>query len=284
MIIDRIQINKITLLLLCIFVVLFINCNIALANDKLETDNLIKHGNVKITADQIVENVIVVGGKVSIAGTIQEDVVVLGGDLEIKPSAIILGNIGVIGGKVKQSPEAKVTKNIFNLELSTSDFDILLVGLLLLLTFMFTKYLIGIILFLMSILLNLTVSSQIKSIGKTVSTNLIKSSLLGALGLLLMLLLVIISAISIIGSIISLLLLIVIVFGIILGLNGIAWLIGEKIAELLAIKIDKDITVSILGMSLLILFWFIPILGGLFLGILAILGFGAVIYNILPLR
>lgn len=280
----RINFAKIVALTLILSLILVLGGNTALAIEKSKIDNVIKHGNVKITKSQMVKNVIVVGGKVIIAGTVKQDVVVLGGDLDIKPSAIIRGNIGVIGGKVKQAPEAGVTENIFNLELSQSDFDILLVGVLLLFTFMFAKYLVSIVLLLTSLLFNLAIPEHIKSIAKIVSEDFIKVSVLGILGLISFALLIIITALTIVGSIISILLSSLVLLGVIIGLNGLAHLIGERISNIIAMKIDTNITISLAGMIVIVLIWFVPILGGLTLLFLAMLGFGAIIYSILPLR
>jgi hypothetical protein len=275
--------NKIFMLTIILLLTLAFNYNV-LAAEKDDIDSVIKHGNVEITEGQIVKNVIVVGGKVSIAGTVREDVMVLGGGLEIKSTAKILGNIGVIGGEVKQSSQAEVTENIFNLELSTSDFDILLVGFLLLLVFMFMKYLIAIFLLLTNVLFSFLISEHIKSLSKVITDDFFKVSILGILGLILFSLLIIITAVTIIGSTVSILLLIIVLIVIVLGLNGLAYLIGEKISDVIAIRISSDLTIGIIGMVSLVLFWFIPILGSLFLSILAILSFGAVLYNILPIE
>ncbi|SDC80137.1 MULTISPECIES: hypothetical protein [unclassified Candidatus Frackibacter] len=281
---SNISSKQIIIILIIILSISLLSITPIFAKEDSEVKNVIEHGNVMITKDQVVKNVIAVGGEVIIAGTVKDDVVVLGGDLVIKPSAIILGNIGVIGGKVTQASEAKITENIFNLELLTSDFDILLVGLLLLLFFMFIKYLVAIILLLLSILLNLLIPKQINSIADTVTNDFIKVALIGVTSLLLFNLLIIITAFTIIGSAFSLLLLSLLLAGIFIGLNGMAYLIGKQLSKLITIKIDSQITLSIFGMSLIALCWFIPIIGGLFLIVLATLGFGAIIYNLLPLK
>ncbi|MBM7624077.1 hypothetical protein [Sporohalobacter salinus] len=262
--------------------ILFNSHSIGLAKSNIV--NLIKHESVVVTADQVVENVIVVGGKVTIAGTVKEDVVVLGGNLEIKSSAVIGGNIGVIGGKIDQSSQAIVTENIFNLELSPSDFDILLIGILIFLSFMFVKYLVAIVLLLTTILFNYFLPRQIKEIARVINEESFKASLLGIFSSILFGLLIVISAITIIGSSISILILCLVLIGAIIGLNGFAYLVGKQLTEVLTIEINKDLTTGILGICSLILLWFIPIVGSILFLLFFLLSFGAIIFRILVLE
>lgn len=273
---------KIFIVLLITVLIIIHGYSIGLAKTGMK--NLIKHGSVRITPSQVVENVIIVGGKVSIAGTVKGDVVVLGGDLKIKSSAVIGGNIGVVGGKIDQSSQAVVTESIFNLELSSADLDILLVGILIFLSFMFFKYLVAIVLLLTTILLNLFLPRQIQKIAQVINDESLRVSLLGISGSVLFGLLIVISAITIIGSGISILVLGLVLIGTIIGLNGLGYLIGSQLSEVFTIEIDKDLTIGILGSCSLIVVWFIPIIGGLLFLLFCMLGFGAVIFRILPLK
>lgn len=149
---------------------------------------------------------------------------------------------------------------------------------------MFVKYLVAIVLLLTAILLNLFLPGQIQEMARVINEESFKVTLLGIFGTILFGLLIIISAITIIGSPISILILGLVLIGMIVGFNGLAYLIGDQLSRILAIKVNKDLTIGILGICNLILVWFIPIIGSLLFLLFCTLGFGAIIFKILPLE
>jgi hypothetical protein len=65
-------------------------------------------GRIVVEPDEIVNDVVVIGGTAHIDGEVRKDVVVVGGLLEIGPTAEIGGDVSVVGGTMRRDPAAQI--------------------------------------------------------------------------------------------------------------------------------------------------------------------------------
>jgi len=65
-------------------------------------------GRVVVEADEVVNDVVVIGGTARIDGEVRKDVVVVGGLLEVGPTAEIGGDVSVVGGTIRRDPTAHI--------------------------------------------------------------------------------------------------------------------------------------------------------------------------------
>lgn len=90
--------------------------------------SLFEHQDTTILVNQVVDDVVVVGGDVTIAGTVGNAVVVVNGDVRFEPTAVVKGAIVVIGGKLRQEEGAVVTNDVVNIAFDDATSNSLLIG------------------------------------------------------------------------------------------------------------------------------------------------------------
>jgi hypothetical protein len=69
-------------------------------------------GRVVVEADEVVNDVVVIGGTARVDGEVRKDIVVVGGMLEIGPTAEIGGDVSVVGGTLRRDPGAKIAGRV----------------------------------------------------------------------------------------------------------------------------------------------------------------------------
>lgn len=90
--------------------------------------SLFEHQDTTIPANQAVEDVVVIGGDVTVAGTVDNAVVVVNGDVRFEPTAVVKGAVVVIGGKLRQEEGATVTSDIVNIAFDDATSNSLIIG------------------------------------------------------------------------------------------------------------------------------------------------------------
>jgi hypothetical protein len=65
-------------------------------------------GRVVVEADEVVNDVVVIGGTARIDGQVRKDVVVVGGLLEVGSTADIGGDVSVVGGTMRRDPASRI--------------------------------------------------------------------------------------------------------------------------------------------------------------------------------
>lgn len=90
--------------------------------------SLFEHQDTTIPANQAVEDVVVVGGDVTVAGTVDNAVVVVNGNVRFERTAVVKGAVVVIGGKLLQEEGADVTNDVVNIAFDDATSNSLLIG------------------------------------------------------------------------------------------------------------------------------------------------------------
>ncbi len=262
------------------FVLLFASFSLAGNN------NIIKIGSdIEIKEGVTVDNVVAIGGSVSVNGTVLEDLVAVGGSVILGPQATVVGKVVAVGGKVIKSETSLVKDGI----VEEKEVDVTTVintfpGKQIHNVFRILKT-IAIIGFLaLALLLVSLFPNKIGLISSKIEKHPLASLLWGLLGIVLIIPLAIMLLISIVGIILiplEILALIIIKF---FGVVAVAQLVGKKVAASF-----KKVNLLIVWETLvgLLVFWlisWIPVLGILLIAVAAIIGFGAVISSLLDLR
>ncbi|MFA5878551.1 MAG: hypothetical protein WC860_00045 [Candidatus Margulisiibacteriota bacterium] len=117
----------------------------------------------------------------------------------------------------------------------------------------------------------------ILKVAKNVKANLLKSFLIGILGMVLIVPIALVLLISIVGIILIPIEIIIVLLMFILGFIVMAHLIGEKLLKALKSKNESIIWSTLLGLIILWLILWIPVIGALVKIVIVTIGFGAII-------
>jgi len=192
-------------------------------------ENLFKRHDTVIPEQQMVENVAVVGGDVSIHGTVRDAVIVINGDLNIKKSAHIMGLILVIGGRIDQEPGSQVTDNVLNFTFDNQTANSFLIGGALLLGAWLLRIAFALILLVLPILTYLLMKDRLDSFVNIIRTTPVRTITVGLFTTLLLIAISILLSITVIGIPIVLILMLIILLFLLIGLTAVSKIAGESI-------------------------------------------------------
>jgi len=257
--------------------------DIYVAEDEVQ-DNVISFGGDILIKGKVEESVIAFGGTITIEGEVGEVVLGIGSQITLKSTAAIKGDVVSLGGRLEKVPGSTVDGDTVYMELeSLKDVFALLGGFgaaglipLLIIIKLITLF----IWFILAVLLAAffprqlsLASSQIrKSFWPVFGTGLLTIIIFTGLVIFSVLLSFILIGIPI--------LLALIIIGIVIKIFGrvtLFYFFGESLARAFGSKKPSAFLVVFLGLILVGLIGFIPILGALFAFVLSILGWGAVI-------
>ncbi|AKF08744.1 hypothetical protein DB32_005893 [Sandaracinus amylolyticus] len=80
---------------------------VAHADDPASRDRVAFGGDAVVAPGEVVESVAAFGGDAIVAGRVEGDVVSFGGDVELAPTAEVLGSVSSLGGRVDADPSAR---------------------------------------------------------------------------------------------------------------------------------------------------------------------------------
>ncbi|MFH0886856.1 MAG: hypothetical protein V1843_01685 [bacterium] len=246
-----------------------------------QSRELVKIGEpLLVSKGQVYESVLAVGSSATIEGTVKYDVVAVGGSVDLKPYSVVKGNVVSVGGEIRRHAKAKVLGNINEMNMP---------GLLPFITFAVQNIkidsywhyaiysLMGFLAFLgLGVLAVVLFPKASSNLSGYVLKSPFKSFLWGILGLILIVPIILLLAISILG------IFLIPVWGILVfaafafGYFAVAMLVGRRVFD----SLNKDagqIWQVIVGLCLLSLIGFVPIIGAVVKMICGIMGAGAVI-------
>jgi hypothetical protein len=90
--------------------------------------SIFEHQSTTVPENQTVNDVVVVGGDVTILGTVNSSVIVVNGDAHIQSSAHIKGFVLIIGGKLQQDPGAEIADDVINISFDDATKNSLFIG------------------------------------------------------------------------------------------------------------------------------------------------------------
>ncbi|MDD5422304.1 MAG: hypothetical protein WC592_07180 [Candidatus Omnitrophota bacterium] len=240
--------------------------------------NIIKiYEDTEISEGMDVDDVVSVGGNITVSGRVGNSVVAVGGSVVLKPGAYVGGQVVAVGGEVVKDASAAVAGRITQVYMPNfipSAATFLKGGWI---TLWATISLLTLLGFLgLAILLTALIPEHMGTAVNALERSFVKMLLWGVLWTILIVPVAVLLAISIVGVILIPLEILLAALALIIGYIAAAIYIGKNI--LLSFKkIPPPFVDVVLGILILFLVGFIPVVGAVIKVVFLIAGFGAVL-------
>ena len=232
--------------------------------------------NLEVSKDMTVNDVIVIDGHVTVLGRVERNVIVVAGAVFLKPNSYVGGDVIAVGGKVFQDPTAVVVGKITQVYVPV--FVPMLTGIMhggwmAVWTAVGALALLGFIG--LAILLTALVPQHMGTIVCALEKSFFMMLLWGLLWTVLIAPVAILLAISIVGIVLIPLEILLVSLALILGYIAAAIFIGDKV-----FTSTKRLTIpflnAVVGIAVLYLIGFVPVVGAVVKVLFLVAGFGAV--------
>ena len=239
--------------------------------------DIVKFANIEIPEGMTASDVVAIGGNITVSGRAEGNVVAVGGSVILKGRAYIGGEVVIIGGSLTKDPYAEVAGKIT--EINVPHF-IPLFGSFMKGTWIAVWATISVMALLgflgIAILLVALVPEHMAATVTALEKAFVNMLVRGILGIILIVPIAVLLAISIVGIILIPLEILLVALAFVIGYIAAAILIGRSILIALK-KTPVPFIDAILGIFVLFLIGFVPIVGPLIKIVLLTAGFGAVL-------
>lgn len=226
-----------------------------------------------------VENVVVFGADARISGRVYGEVVSIGGSIYLESTAVVDGTAVAIGGAVELSPGAQVLGEQVSIGLDSLDQLWPRLGALGFLSLrhsfalgrLLTVVFLGCITFWLF-------PQPVERITSTINFNPAKSTMFGLLAYLAVIPLTILFVITLVGIPLIPILWLLVFMARFIGQVALGLLAGRWLAPHLKLEV-ADMALALLGLTVLALVSFLPVIGGLASLFYGLVGFGAAIWS-----
>lgn len=235
------------------------------------------NADLEIAKDMVVNDVVAIGGDVIVSGKVENNIVAVGGVCFLKPNSIVGGQVVVIGGDIIKDPSAVIGGRITQIDIPRfiPSFTNLLKGgwlavwatISLLVFFGFLG---------LAVLLVALIPEHISATVNALERSFVGMTLWGMVWAVLIVPIAILLAISIVGIILIPLEILLVVLALIIGYIASAMFIGRRILSRAKFQAPPFVD-AIVGISVLFLIAFVPVIGPLVKILFSTAGFGAVI-------
>lgn len=241
-------------------------------------NNIIKiNSDINVPKGMVVDEIVAIGSNVIIAGRVENNVVVVGGTLKIEPGASIGEEVVVVGAELTRDTSAKIggkVTQIYMPHFIPSITTLLKGGWM---TVWVTISILVLLGFLgLAILLAALIPEHIGNVVNAIERSFGVMLLWGVLWAILIVPIAVLLAISIIGVILIPLEILLVVLALIIGYISIAIFIGKNILASFK-KTQLPFVDAIIGIVILFLIGFVPIVGPVIKVLFVTAGFGAVL-------
>jgi len=232
---------------------------------------------IEVAKDMVASDVVAIGGNVTVYGKVENSVVAVGGSVILKPGSYVGGEIVVMGGEFIRDPDARIVGKATQIYMPhfIPSFTTMLRGSWLALwatiSIMVLVGFLG-----LAVLMAALIPEHIGTAVNALERSFVLMFFWGVLWMILIVPIAVLLAISIIGIILIPLEILIVVLALILGYITSAVYIGKNI--MLAFKkIPPPFTDAILGIVILFLIGFLPVIGPVAKVLFLVAGFGAVL-------
>lgn len=240
--------------------------------------NIIKmHSDIEIEADMVIDEVVAIGGNVTVAGRVENNIVVVGGSVTLKPNSYVGKEVVIVGGDIVRDPSAVVKGKITQIYMPSFIPSITTivkggwVGLWATISVLALLGFLG-----LAILFVALIPEHIGTAVNAMERSFAGMVLWGILWTILVVPIAVLLAISIIGIILIPLEILFVVLAMIIGYIAAAIFIGKNI--LLAFKkVSPPFVDAILGILILFFVGLVPVIGPVIKISFLTAGFGAVL-------
>lgn len=249
-----------------IFIVLMFCALLFIIPNNAMAKGIFEHQDTVVPANQVVDDVVVVGADTTIWGTVNDSVIVFNGDLNLKASSKVNGFVLVVGGKIQQEQGAFISDEIINLSFDKATQNSLLIGGGLVIGTWLLQLTISIILILLPLSTLLILKQRIQPFVTHARQSPGRLLYIGFFSSLILIALMVLLLVTIIGIPFAILLLVIVLIAFIIGMAALSIIVGEKIQGTFG---RSNWFISLTGLILLVALMNIPFVGMiLFLGIL----------------
>ena len=239
--------------------------------------DMVKFTDVEVPKEMVANDVVAIGGSVTVLGRIEGNVVAVGGSVTLKARSYVGGQVVVIGGSLVKDPDAEVAGKITQIDMPHF---IPSLGSFMRGTWLAVWATISILSLLgflgLAILLVALAPEHMVATVSMLEKAFVNMLLRGILGMMLIVPVAALLAISIIGIILIPLEILLVALAFVIGYIAAAILIGKNILIALK-KAPVPFIDAILGIFVLFLIGFVPLAGPLVKIVLLTAGFGAVL-------
>jgi hypothetical protein len=242
--------------------------------------DIVEWKDVVVPQDAVVDNVVVIGGNVTIAGTVKDEVVVINGNLTLKKTAQLSKRAFVIDGRILQEEGAVVKKSFVNIRPDSANLSSLLFAGSMVLLLEFIKLAVSVFIVIIPPILVWSFPKKSSGLRIICERYFSKNIVLGVLTSIAFFIIETLLIISIVGIPLAILLGGLFLVATILGVSGLCMTIGVRIATRIGF-IEKTIFIQVLyGSTALALIINIPFAGVLLLLVAMLFGVGAVVMRL----
>ena len=232
---------------------------------------------VEISQGTAANDVVVVGGNITVSGRVESNVVAVGGSVILKPKSYVDGQVVVVGGDLIKDPTATINGRITQIYMPNfipSIATFLKGGWMVLWATVSILMLLG---FLgLTILLVALIPEHMGTAVKALERSFVTMLFWGILWIILIVPIAVLLAISIVGIILIPLEILLMVLALIIGYIASAIFIGKNILLSFG-KISPPFADAILGILILFLVGLVPVVGPIVKILFLVAGFGSVL-------
>ncbi|NIQ39742.1 MAG: hypothetical protein GTN81_14310 [Proteobacteria bacterium] len=248
-----------------------------------EARELVKFGgDVVVEEGTTVDKAVAIGGNVTVNGVIERDAVAVGGSIFLGPQAVVGGDAVSVGGTIEKGEGAQVRGDVVevNIPRISSIFGLFsqAKGREWLWTFRIISFL-GLLA--LAVVLVTVIPKPFDSVLRTVEENILRSILWGLVGLVIIIFLAVSLVVSLVGIPLIPLEFMLVGCAFLVGYVAMAQLIGSKMATAAKKPHLNVIWATMLGLIVLWVIGWVPVLGWLVKGAALFLGFGGVVAGLL---
>lgn len=243
-----------------------------------EERNIVKFGSdVNITKEMVVDEVVVIGGDISVAGRVNNNVIAVGGSVDIASGAFVGKEVVVVGGSYLKGPDSTVKGDVTQVHIPSF---VPFVNTMLRggwVTFWATLSTLVLIGFLgLAVLLIALMPAHVANVVNAIEESFFMMLLWGIMWSVLIVPIAVLLAVSIVGIILIPLEVLIFVLALITGYIASAVFVGKNVL----MRFNKrtiPFVDAIVGIVILFVVGFVPFIGPMIKAVFLAVGFGAVI-------
>lgn len=249
-------------------------------HDGMMVKDLVEWKDVVIPQDAVVDNVVVMGGNVTIAGTVKDEVVVINGNLTLQKTAKLNKRAFVIDGRIIQEAGAVVRKSFVNIRPDSVNLTSFFFAGSMVLLLEFIKLASAVFIVIIPPIVVWGFKQESKKFRLICERYFLKNIGLGVLSSLAFLIIETLLIISVVGIPLAILFGVLLLLMTIFGISGLCMTIGVRIAARTDLM-DKSIYMQVVcGSITMALIVNIPFIGILVLFVAMLFGLGAMMMSL----
>jgi hypothetical protein len=246
-----------------------------------ETTSIVKiNSDVVIEEDTKVRNVIVIGGQITVNGTVEQDIVAIGGSAVLTRTAIVGGDVVVLGGIIAMGKGADVRGTLT--EINSSNVSDAISNLLsddwegwswLFALFSVVVFLTTLVIAMLIVVL---IPKPIMTISEDIVLHTYRATIAGFIGLMMIAPVAVLLTLSVIGIVLIPLQIVVVVCAAVFGFVAVAQILGKRVLVLAKKPNQSLVRQTFWGLLVLWIIGWIPYIGWMIKVLAIVLGMGGV--------